>query len=82
LRDLLVPATATLATLPARGVQHVLHLHGLDHGDAVAFGDGVARLDEHLGDAADDGRAHLSRRRCPRWRRLKVPASQRDLCMS
>ena len=49
----------------AGGVQHVLHLHGLDHGDAVALGDHVAGLDEQFRHPADDGRAYGSPRRPP-----------------
>src|SRR4029079_11458816 len=36
-----------------RRVQHMLHLHGLDDGDAISLGDGCTLSDEHLRHPAD-----------------------------
>ena len=38
-------------------MQHVLHFHGFDHGDTIAFGHGLALAHEQLCDAPDDRRA-------------------------
>src|SRR5581483_319130 len=60
-RDLIALLDGEAADAAGAGrVQHVLHLHGFDNGDAVALRHRVARCNEYLGDTADDGRAHAA----------------------
>src|SRR5262249_17493688 len=51
LRDLIALACGEFGDAAGAGrVQHVLHLHRLDHGDAVALGNGITLRHEHLDD--------------------------------